>query len=366
MRVVVDAAAAAWDNSVGVCVAGWLRAWQSVDGAGDDELHVVTSTAFANHFDLASLPNIRLHTFAGGARSRIRAQHVTVPGLARELAADAVLAVVPQIPLRPGRVPVVVVSYDFRHELLPQEFSWKRRAVRRVEYLRAYRRADRIVTISDRTRHDLGRLHPQWASKAATVHLGSDRPERSRATTVDPLVAVAYAHHTNKRPQLVIRAWALAAARGDALPALEIVGATPELAQELEALRLAVKLPEDMVTVHSFLSLEDYTDLLARARMVVLASTFEGFGLPVVEALRLGVPVVITPEPAMMEVGGPAVTVACDDSPESLAKAAVSAIEDDTEASRSAAIEWAAQFTWAASATALRAQLAAAATSPDA
>lgn len=360
MRVVIDAAAAAWDNSVGVCTAGWLRAWQQVESATGDELHVVASKEFTEHFGLGALPRVVPHEFGGGTRGRIRAQHLAVPALVRKVHADVLLGVVPQIPLRAGKVPVVVVSYDFRHELLPHEFSWKRRAVRRVEYLRAYRRADRIATISDRTRNDLARLHPQWAAKAATVHLGSDRPAGRPATSDRAPVAVAYAHHVNKRPQLVIRAWAAALAHGDSLPALEIVGASPELAPELETLCRQLALPAALVTIHSFLSLEDYTDLLGRARMVVLASTFEGFGLPVVEALRLGASVVITPEPAMMEVGGPAVTVAADESPEALAKAVASALANETDETRAAGIEWAAQFNWATSVAALRQQLVAA------
>jgi glycosyltransferase involved in cell wall biosynthesis len=230
--------------------------------------------------------------------------------------------------------------------------------LRSVVYSHAYRHADRIATVSERTREDLGKLHPQWHAKSAAVRLGSDRPDRgaSEATTERP-VAIAYATHVNKRPHLVLRAWAVGVSRGDDLPPLAIVGAAPSMRDELDALRAELGLTADQVTAHGFLDDAEYDALLARARMVVLPSTFEGFGLPVIEALRLGVAVVITPEPAMREVGGPAVTVAADESAEALAGAVVDALRKDSRESRRAGIEWAAQYTWAASAAALRAEL---------
>jgi hypothetical protein len=94
MRVVVDAAAAG-DNSVGVCVEGWVRGWSSVAGADEDVLHVVTSQSFADQAGVAVLPHVVVHPFGAGVRSRIRAQHVTVPRLVRDIGADVLLGVVP-------------------------------------------------------------------------------------------------------------------------------------------------------------------------------------------------------------------------------------------------------------------------------
>lgn len=358
MRIVVDGATAG-NNSIGVCLEGWLRGWPAASSHPPDELHVVVSREFADQAGLAAMPYVTVHGFGAGIRERAKAQHLVVPRLVSQRRADALLCAVPQIPFLARRVPIVIVAHDFRHDLLPEEFSRRRRALRAVEYSRAYRRADRIATVSERTRSDLGRLYPKWGAKSAAIHLGSDRPTRAACgRAAGEPVAIAYATHVNKRPDLVMRAWAITAGCGNHVPALAIVGAPPTLCAELVALRDALGLAASQVSVHPFLADEEYAALMARARMVVLASTFEGFGLPVVEALRLGVPVVITPEPAMMEVGGPAVTVAADDSPEAVAAAVVAALAGDTVAARQAGIEWAAQFSWEASAMALRAELA--------
>lgn len=360
MLVVVDAAAAG-NNSVGVVVAGWLHAWNQVVEAVGDEVHLVASRRFVADEDLAGLPNVVVHPFGDGAAERLKAQHVTVPRLLRALPADVLLGSVPQIPMRPVKVPVVVVSYDFRHELRPGEFSRARRALRWLEYRRAYRRADRIATISERTRADLARLHPKWASKAAAVPLGSDHLSiASVGAGGEDGIALAYAHHTNKRPELVIRAWAYAAAEGVGLPPLTLVGASATLVAELAALRDSLGLTADRVRIQSFLPHDEYERLLATVRVIVLASTFEGFGLPVLEGLRLRRPVVITPEPAMVEVGGPAVTVSDGETPEALARAVAAALDADCEQARDAGLLRADEFTWAHTVTRLRHELEAA------
>jgi glycosyltransferase involved in cell wall biosynthesis len=48
----------------------------------------------------------------------------------------------------------------------------------------------------------------------------------------------------------------------------------------------------------------DYQRHFASASVIVFASDFEGFGLPAVEAMRLRIPLVISPDPALLEVTG--------------------------------------------------------------
>jgi glycosyltransferase involved in cell wall biosynthesis len=81
------------------------------------------------------------------------------------------------------------------------------------------------------------------------------------------------------------------------------------------------------------------------ADLVVFPSDFEGFGLPVVEGMLLGKPVVLGPEPATTEVAGGHAAVAADWTPAALADA-VRRARALAGAELEAARAWAATFTW--------------------
>jgi glycosyltransferase involved in cell wall biosynthesis len=89
----------------------------------------------------------------------------------------------------------------------------------------------------------------------------------------------------------------------------------------------------------------DFQKALVAAQVIVFPSDFEGFGLPVVEGMTLGTPVVIGPEKATMEVANGHAVVMADWTSESLADAMVSATELSADDLR-AAQAWGRTFTW--------------------
>jgi glycosyltransferase involved in cell wall biosynthesis len=104
------------------------------------------------------------------------------------------------------------------------------------------------------------------------------------------------------------------------------------------------------------LSDEQFRGRFASAAMVVFPSDFEGFGLPAVEAMRLGIPVVVTPDPALLEVTGGHAAVMSGWGPPELADA-VRRAQDTTADELAQAREHAAAFTWSRMATRTRAAL---------
>ncbi|PYQ63965.1 MAG: hypothetical protein DMF54_15430 [Acidobacteria bacterium] len=268
---------------------------------------------------------------------------------------DAILATLPIVPVGPVPCPIVIISHDLRHELRPSEFGRIRRFVRAIEYRRAYRRASRIIVISQRTAGDLTRRYPTLASKVVVVPLGSDHLRLyGRNWSAPSGLALAYAHHPNKRPELAIGAWAILHGTVSDLPTLCVIGASQRRAIKLQNLCESLGIPRSLVTICGPLDESAYLDALEGSRLLVLPSSFEGFGLPVLEALRNRIPVVITPDPALVEVGGGHVTVAEDDSAEALARAVSSALVRDTDARRDAGASWAARFTWRSTVSAMR------------
>jgi glycosyltransferase involved in cell wall biosynthesis len=97
---------------------------------------------------------------------------------------------------------------------------------------------------------------------------------------------------------------------------------------------------------------ETLAALYAGASVVVQPSRAEGFGLPVLEAMSMGVPVVVSDDPALREVGGDAVLPTPIGRPEALSDAIARVVEnpDVARRMREAGRSRAAQFSWATTA----------------
>ncbi len=129
-------------------------------------------------------------------------------------------------------------------------------------------------------------------------------------------------------------------------------------ARDSERDRLERLAPEGSLVFHQGSSDEEYRLLLGSATALVTASLNEGFGLPILEAMSLAVPVVVSDIPVFREVAGEAAVFADPRSPSAFA-AAVRALEDpDQWRARSAAVLRASQgYSWEESARRLLAVL---------
>ncbi len=126
---------------------------------------------------------------------------------------------------------------------------------------------------------------------------------------------------------------------------------TPGRRAELTALPV----PTDRVVFHDGVTDAEYEDLLHDSTALVTLSKAEGYGLPIIEAMATGTPVIASDIPIFREVGGTAALFVDPDDPQAVA-AAVRSLEEParwTEASR-AGLAQAATYSWAASADQLR------------
>ena len=215
-------------------------------------------------------------------------------------------------------------------------------------------RADAVATVSTTTR-DLMRQHRLTSKPIVIVGNApdappADAPAHRRAPSTTPR-ELLYMGSFMPYKNVETLASALHHLPGYRLHLLSRI--TPADRDRLVALA-----PLDALVIHDGTSEEDYLALLETATALVTTSLDEGFGLPLVEAMALGTPVVVSDIPIFREIGGTAALYA----PPTDARAVASAIrglEDPAEwvARSEASRAQAREFSWDRSAAALLATL---------
>jgi glycosyltransferase involved in cell wall biosynthesis len=336
MHVFVDASVCS-DGALQTYATGLIERW-----AIEDRLTVLAHPGLASK--LRSDERIAVRTIylpdARFRRWRKRAEEITT-GCA-EVRPDVFLGLTPFLPGQLS-VPSAVVCYDFRHRVAPREFSIGARLARLFSYGPSLRRADRVIAISERTRVEFERLYPRQAHKVAVVRLAADHVESWAApdSSASSLAAIAMGHRVNKRPGHVIDAFAMSGLPG----VLAITGLSEGQRTQLQH-RAEVREIGGRVWLAPYLDDDGFRSLFSRSNLLVVASSVEGFCLPVAEAMRLGKPVACSPDGAVIEAGGGEVFAAADFSAESLALALRNADNARLRGWRPSR-EWLEQSTWA-------------------
>ncbi len=231
--------------------------------------------------------------------------------------------------------PAVVTIHDLSFERDRASMGrWDRALFRRV-VPRAARGAAHVLTVSERSRRDLQELYGLSPGAITVTPNGVDPVFRPGETGSRDYVLAVGAVQARKH-QLA----ALAAAQAVGLP-LVVVG--PEKDE-----RVASQLRRQGATLRGYVTLEELVTLYRGAACLVQASRYEGFGLPVLEAMASGTPVVSVPDEALLEVAGGA-TVVVEEA--GLADGIRQAIAD-RERLVAAGLERARAFTWRATAEA--------------
>ena len=188
--------------------------------------------------------------------------------------------------------PAVVTIHDLSFEREPALMGWKDRLVFRRVVPRAARQAARVLTVSERTRADLRELYDVPDDRIVVTPNGVD-PAFTPGEGAHDYVLLVGAVQERKNPLA-----ALAAAREAGLP-LVVAGPAKDTALVRELERAGAR-------VTGYVEQDELVRLYRGAACLVQPSRYEGFGLPVLEAMATGTPVVAVPEPALQEVAGDA------------------------------------------------------------
>jgi glycosyltransferase involved in cell wall biosynthesis len=237
--------------------------------------------------------------------------------------------------LPPGlHVPSVVVIQSTQFQFVPEAYGFLQRHYLRNGVAKSVRAADAVITVSEHSRQDVLTWLGTPPEKVHAVHHGvfftPTTASAPQAPQSRPYILCVSAFYPYKNLYRLIDAFGRL--RRDGLPhELIVVGAdTPgvtvaDVAAHAEAVGVA-----DAVRLPGRVPQDQLEELYTHADVLVMPSLYETFGLPVLEAMALGCPVVAARASSLPEVVGDAAVLVDPLSPESIA-AGVAAVVTDSE-----------------------------------
>jgi glycosyltransferase involved in cell wall biosynthesis len=286
-----------------------------------------------------------------------------LPRVAEQVGADVVHLPSYSMPIKAGR-PTVVTVHDTAVFSEPEAHDPVRAAYIRSATRAACRRATRVVVPSKATRDELVRLLDADPTRLDVAYHGVDheafhRPDEDERRRVSdrlglhgrPYIAFLGALEPRKNVPNLIRGWVLAATGVPGPPALVLAG-SGGWDDEVDGAMATVP-PGLRIVRPGYLSWSSLPGFFGGALAVALPSRGEGFGLPVLEAMACGAPVLTTRRASLPEVGGDAVAYTEPDA-ESIGRALRALIDDlgRRKTLADAAYARSQEFSWEASAEA--------------
>jgi glycosyltransferase involved in cell wall biosynthesis len=195
------------------------------------------------------------------------------------------------IPLR-SPCPCIVTVHDTSFVRRPELMDWKDRLAFRAVVPRAVRRARRVLTVSERTKRDLVELYGVEPGRVVVTPNGVDPVFHPGDGLRDYVLSVGAIQRRKNQ---------LAALEAAAAVGLPLVVAGPEKDRSV-----AAELRRGGARLEGYVNTDRLAELYRGAACLVHTSVYEGFGLPVLEAMASGTPVVAVREPALAEVAADA------------------------------------------------------------
>jgi glycosyltransferase involved in cell wall biosynthesis len=213
--------------------------------------------------------------------------------------------------------PVVTTVHDISFRLFPEWFPRKHRMLLNLTVPGAMRRAERVITDSESSRRDMVRLYNLPAGKVRAILLAAGPeftpvPQETARQTVkerfqlnDRYVLSVGVLQPRKNLPLLLEAFARAR-KAQPLTHRLVVTGKRGWGIEIEALtRQARRLEiQDRLVFTDYVPDEALPALYSGCDVMAYPSLYEGFGLPPVEAMACGAPVVVSDAPCMPEVAG--------------------------------------------------------------
>ena len=254
----------------------------------------------------------------------------------------------------------VATIHDMIPVLWPQWVTRKHRLVVTAAYDRLRQQADLVITPSEATKADVARCLQMNPQRIVVIPWGCDERfqpgvdhehfavVQQRYRLPDEYLLFVGTLEPRKNLTALLHAYALVRAEGCGknLP-LVVAGRTGWLYADIFDTVKTLGLDEDVIFT-GFVEDEDIPDLYRGAQLFVFPSLYEGFGLPILEAMASGVPVVTSATASMPEVAGDAAILVDPHDPEAIAEGMARVLTEDRlrQAMIQKGLARARRFTW--------------------
>jgi len=247
-------------------------------------------------------------------------------------------------PALPLRIPQVVTVHDLQHHWLTENFSRAKRAQRTAMFRATFARAAHVIAISDFTRRDVLARYRVPPERISTVLEGyepivpaSDAAiaecfEKHGISGGQPVLYYPATDNAHKNHEVLVDALARLRTEGRN-PLLVMTGSRGERYETIEARARAAGVADQLHHL-GFVDREDVYTLMSGADALVFPSRFEGFGLPILEAMQCNTPVIASNCASIPEVAGEAARLLAPDDPGAWADAITSLVDDSEERAR--------------------------------
>jgi radical SAM superfamily enzyme YgiQ (UPF0313 family)/glycosyltransferase involved in cell wall biosynthesis len=246
---------------------------------------------------------------------RMAWMQLVVPKLLGDLKADVAHFTNGMIPLRPPArpTPLVVTIHDMSLTMFPRYHPPRRVVLNRPQVNWAAHRAAAVITVSHSAKHDIDTLYKLGARRVHVVHEAaapSFRPVRHeeqlrrvrrRYGLADRVILYVGTIEPRKNLSRLIEAFAEKRRTRELSHQLVCAGPygwlSRDITRRIERLGIA-----DAIRFVGYVPFDDLPALYTLSEMFVFPSLYEGFGLPVVEAMACGVPVIAARAASLVEI----------------------------------------------------------------
>jgi glycosyltransferase involved in cell wall biosynthesis len=281
----------------------------------------------------------------------------SIPFMLRKYKADVFLSTDGQMSLY-TKVPTCLVMHDLAFEHYPQHLVLSQRLYWRHYSPKFAKKAKRIVTVSNYSKEDISKRYHIPEEKIDVVYNGAHDEYKPLGWQEREAVKAEYAGgceyfvfagalHPRKNIVNLLKAFISFKKHHRSDMKLVIVGRMAWKFEELEEMKEEMPFKKDVKWV-GYMNVKDLSKVMGAAYALVFPSLFEGFGIPILEALQCNVPAIVSNTSSMPEVAGDAALLVDPQNPDDIATKMSMLYKDEMLRARliAAAPAQVAKFNW--------------------